>query len=403
MKVLQINCVYGKGSTGMITESLHKSLTETGIESYVIYGRGEITKDIGVVKTGKELQAKAANLLSRFSGILYGGCGFQTRRLISEIDIIKPDVVHLQCINGFFVNIYKLLDYLGKRKIPTVITLHAEFLYTGTCGYSLDCDCWKENTGCRNCAQWLEESKSLIGDRTPKAWKLMRDAFNKMDKTNTVIVSVSPWLQSRAQQSAILKDFRHTTVFNGIDTGVFRSSEESNRGDRLSILYVTPYFSDNPEHIKGGYYLLKLAELMPEARFFVAGKHEENVKLPENVTLLGEITNRTQLAKYYSEADVTVVTSRRETFSMPVAESLCCGTPVAGFLAGAPETIAVSGYSRFVPYGDIFALKEAIMDLRGIKASKQIIEEAAQARYGRNVMAENYIKIYRELLERKNA
>ena len=41
---------------------------------------------------------------------------------------------------------------------------------------------------------------------------------------------------------------------------------------------------------------------------------------------------------------------------MFVAESLCCGTPVVGFKAGAPEQIAIKDYSNFVPWGDIGAL-----------------------------------------------
>lgn len=41
MKVLQINCVYGKGSTGYIVQSLHKEYLKRGAESVVLYGRGE--------------------------------------------------------------------------------------------------------------------------------------------------------------------------------------------------------------------------------------------------------------------------------------------------------------------------------------------------------------------------
>ena len=37
MKVMQINAVYGVGSTGVIVEDLHKLSLENGIESYVSY------------------------------------------------------------------------------------------------------------------------------------------------------------------------------------------------------------------------------------------------------------------------------------------------------------------------------------------------------------------------------
>ena len=59
------------------------------------------------------------------------------------------------------------------------------------------------------------------------------------------------------------------------------------------------------------------------------------------------------LAELYRRARVSMIVSKRETFSMPCAESLCCGTPVIGFEAGAPEQIALREYSEFVSYGDL--------------------------------------------------
>ena len=50
MKVLQVNCVYGKGSTGKITQDIHKELCARGMESIVCYGRGERIREPGVYK-----------------------------------------------------------------------------------------------------------------------------------------------------------------------------------------------------------------------------------------------------------------------------------------------------------------------------------------------------------------
>lgn len=59
------------------------------------------------------------------------------------------------------------------------------------------------------------------------------------------------------------------------------------------------------------------------------------------------------LTKFYSMADVFVLFSKRETYSMTCAEALCCGTPVVGFKCGAPETVFKEPYSKFVEYGDV--------------------------------------------------
>ena len=175
MKIMQINCVYKTGSTGKITYDLHKALTERGIESVVCFGRGKKVIEPKVYKTCGEFYAKFNNLLSRITGVMYGGCFFSTNRLFSVIKKEKPDIVHLHCINGYFVNIYRLIGWLEKHNIKTVLTLHAEFMFTANCGYSLDCDKWK--TGCGDCPRNREETNSFFLDGTARSYKKMKRAF----------------------------------------------------------------------------------------------------------------------------------------------------------------------------------------------------------------------------------
>ena len=46
MKVLQLNCVYGTGSTGRLVQQLHTAMEAQGIESVVLYGRGPSTAEV---------------------------------------------------------------------------------------------------------------------------------------------------------------------------------------------------------------------------------------------------------------------------------------------------------------------------------------------------------------------
>lgn len=363
MKILQVNVVYKKGSTGKITHDLHKGLLDAGMESIVCYGRGELVNEPGVYKTCPEWYSKLNNALSRVTGIMYGGCFFSTNKLISIIKKEQPDIVHLQCINGYFVNIYRLVNWLKKNHIKTVLTLHAEFMYTGGCGHSIECDQWSTREGCGHsgCPRWRSETKSLFADRTAAMWHKMKDAFDGFEELT--VVSVSPWLMERAQRAPILAGKKHCVIYNGLDTGVFHPydtqdlREKHHCGDKKVVFHATPYFSADPNHLKGGYYVLELAKQMPDAVFIVAGEPEKAIQVPPNVILLGRVASQELLARYYSMADVTLLTSKRETFSMVTAESLCCGTPVVGFKAGAPEQIAIPEYSRFVEQGDISALR----------------------------------------------
>ena len=402
MKVLQINCVYKKGSTGKITADVHSKLMEQGIESIVCYGRGEVIREEHVYKTCPEWYAKLNKVRSMLDGVMYSGCCFSTNKLIRIIRREKPDVVHLQCINGYFVNIYRLLRWLKENHIKTVLTLHAEFMYTGGCGHAFDCTQWNTPEGCGRpkCPRYRAETKSVVFDRTSTMWRRMKTAFDGFDD-DLIVTSVSPWLMQRAKQSPILCDKRHVVVYNGLNTRVFHPYETDEEKKRLGIanqkivIHVTAAFSAAPNHIKGGRYVIEAAKRMIDENviFLVVGPHEEGISVPPNVRLLGRIADQALLAKYYSMADVTLLTSKKETFSMVTAESLCCGTPVVGFKAGAPEQITIPEYSRFVDYGDMNGLLDGIHCFLSQPKDEKMPEKAA-IKYSTETMAQGYLNCY---------
>lgn len=399
MKILQINCVYKKGSTGKIVYDIHNGLTNSGFESIVCFGRGNRTKEKNIYKISNEAYSKFNNFISRFTGYMYGGCFFSTRNIVNLIKKEKPDIIHLHCINGYFVNIYKLLEWLKKNNIKTVLTLHAEFMYTANCGHALECERWK--IGCGNCPRLKKETKSMFLDRTHESWEKMYNAFKNF--SNLTIVSVSPWLMNRAKESPMLMDKRHITILNGIDTNIFKHYEtddlKNNMGleSKKIIFHATANFSDDVNNIKGGYYVLELAKMLEDenVQILVAGEYKHNIKLPRNITLLGKIQDQELLAKYYSMADVTLLTSKKETFSMVTAESLCCGTPVVGFKAGAPEQIAIKEYSSFVEHGNIDELCKEVLKFLNIKKSIKL-EKRVKDKYSKESMINRYIEIYKE-------
>lgn len=407
MKILQINCVYKKGSTGKIVYDLHTEYKKQNIESVVCYGRGEKINEASVYKSCGELYSKFNNLKSRITGVMYGGCWLSTFQLIKRIQQEKPHVVHLQCINGYFVNIYELLEWLKASNIPTVVTLHAEFMFTGGCGYAVDCHQWKSPNGCGNprCPRWRSETGSVLFDRTNAMWKKMKRSFEEFEKLT--VVSVSPWLEKRAKQSVVFADKENISILNGVDTNIFCSYDTSDLKTKLGLIgkkiifHATASFSTDPKHLKGGYYVLELAKKLEDENIviLVAGRSEPIEDTPKNIVFLGSVTDQKQLAQYYSMSDVTLLTSERETFSMVTAESLCCGTPLVGFYAGGPESIALSQYSTFVEHGDTDALRDAV--LQWLQYPKPCgIEAAAQLKYSKERMVQDYIACYNKLLSK---
>lgn len=397
MKVLQINCWFGEGSTGKIVYAVHEYLRQKNDESYVIYGMGNRSNDICAFRTTPKAVRKLQSLRARITGYPYGGCIWGTTTAIHYLKCVAPDVVHIHCINGYMVNIYKVLKYLKKNNIPTVLTNHAEFMYTGGCTHAVGCDKWK--TGCFSCTRIKKEHPiTYFFDRTEKEWKLMQQAYSGFERLH--ICNVSDWVTNRALQSPFYKGYPVDTVFNGLNTKIFYYRESLRENicteDKPIIVHVTPGFNDK---IKGGKHVLEMAKRMPDVEFYIVGNSGGVTTSLNNVKLLGKASSQEELAMYYSMANVCLLTSLRETFSMVTAESLCCGTPVVGFKAGGPESIALKEYSDFVNQNDDDALEGALRKMLGKKFCKENISDKAIGKYSEEKMCQQYYQIYKQLLD----
>ena len=233
----------------------------------------------------------------------------------------------------------------------------------------------------------------------------MSDAFALFKPENIVITAVSPWLAERARQSAILKRFSVKYVPNGVNTGIFKLSApitfDCFGKSAPTVLFVTPFFSLKPGNLKGGHLLPLIADRLPEYNFLVVASQTSDIDtsiLPSNLKIWGRAKDQQELARLYSSADLTLLLSRRETFSMVTAESLCCGTPVVGFKAGGPESIAIPDYSAFVNQGDIDSL---IIEIKKMISNQDVnsfsVANASAIAYAENTMSEKFLNVYKSI------
>lgn len=396
MKVMQMNCWLESGSTGKIVCAIQNFMQSRGDETYAIYGLGEKRSTPNVIRTTPKIVRKAQSFRSRITGYPYGGCIWGTSAAIHFIKKVNPDIVHIHCINGYMVNIYKVLEFLKKNKIPTVITNHAEFMYTGGCTHAVECEKWK--TGCFSCDKLCAEHPiTYFFDRTANEWELMRKAYDGFEKL--YICNVSDWLTERARMSPFFKGYPVETVFNGLNTNVFHyMPNDKPPNARSTVIHVTPNFYDK---IKGGQHVIEISKRCPDLDFLIVGSEAKgNIEVPNNIKFFGRISDQTVLAKMYSNADVCLLTSLRETFSMVTAESLCCGTPIVGFEAGGPESIALEEYSDFVNQNDDGALEKSLRQMIEKNHQKERISKEAIRKYSEINMCQHYYQIYEKLLDK---
>ncbi len=404
--MLNVNGI--SGSTGKIVTDIKNVLESNGNECLICYGANDHIKTYGYERICGEGERKLNAAISRMTGILHGVfTPFSYLRFKKVVETWHPDIVHIHCPNGYIIDLFKTLEYLAENNIKTVLTNHAEYFYTGGCGYAYDCLKWK--TGCYEC----DNLKSKIGlDVSKIEWNRYKAAFDKFSVNNLIITSVSPWVEKRSKESLTLGRFTNTTVMNGVNTDVFKIRPISNNvferlpKDKPIVLHVTAEFTTDKTSIKGGYWIREVAKNLPNLNFVVAcnflGKIED---LPSNVMVWGRTSNQNELAELYNASSLTLLSSKRETFSMIVAESLSCGTPLVGYKSGGPESIAIEEYTEFVNYGDINNLKNAIeLKLKMTKAVNRIdIEKKAHSMYSKEAMTSNYLDTYSKLLNWKNS
>lgn len=406
MRIILINWTYPNGSTGYIVRDTQRVLTRLGHQVKVACGVLEQGGEDGAFLFCKPWERRLFRRLNRIGWPKFHGSSLAAKRLTRYIGQESPDVVHLHLAHCNCVNMYYVLKYLGKHNIKTVVTNHAELYYTGSCGHAYDCMRWVTDE-CRGCPNKVEATSALYFGRPHLLWKLMRKSFSHFNSNYLLFTAVSPWVKSRFLQSPIVKGFDCEVVMNGLDTEVFRPKNSKVKiCERINsesyILHVTATFNPASQNdVKGAYHLAKLAESMPEQKFVVVATSVVNAdNLPNNIFLWGRAKDQEELAELYSSAEVTVIVSRRETFSMVTAESLCCGTPVVGFKAGGPESIAIREYSSFVEYGDIESLNKALTIMTKETFDRKDISYLAREKYSKETMSKGYFSVYEKLLTR---
>lgn len=403
MKVLLVDVNYRYSSTGKIVQDLAQMLSDDGHEAVVCYGRGAKSDSQLALRISSVFEVVWHALLTRITGLTGFYSYFATRRLIRVIEKFSPDVVHLHELHGYYLNIRKVVSFLKDSSIPVVWTFHCEFMYTGKCGYAYDCSHWLSE--CHSCPQIKSYPASLFFDFTRYMHNDKKQIFQNFSVLK--IVTPSAWLLGRVRMS-FLSNKESMVIPNGIDVDtVFYPRERSTLreikkiADKKVVLSIAPDIFDQR---KGGAWVLELAKRFSNEYIFilVGVGGEVKIELPDNVIAIGRTQHQHELAEYYSSADVFLLTSERETFSLVTVESLACGTPVLGFDAGAPTEVAPPPYGRFVSYGNIDELECLINGFFNgdvFFSSRADCRKFAVENYSKNVMYRSYRDVYSEMID----
>lgn len=405
MRVLQINSHYDEGGAAKIVAYLHRSRLKDGKETYVAYGRGKKTQDPNVYFFGNDVEIYYSAFMSR----VFGRNGWYnqsaTKRLLRIIEEIRPDLLHLHVLHGYYLNFEIFFEYVNEHEIPCVWTFHDCHAFVGNCGYFYECRKWE--SGCENCPYLKSYPASLFFDHTESMWKKKKEWFTKGAKK--IIVTPSDWLTEEAKKSFFGK-YSCRTIHNGIDTESYFYPRDKKAlrvklgyqtSDKI-VLGIAVGYSDPRKGVK---YILEAAKSLEKSvKFVLIGWDAKTSSMLDgltNVKTIARTDNVEILAEYYCIADVFALPSLAENYATVSLEAMACGTPVVGFdVGGIPEQL--EGHKGIVvPAGSQKAFTEAIENavehqaglLEGDDLAKAIKEICSLEK-----MVAAYENIYSELL-----
>ena len=398
-KLLQINSVVNTGSTGRIVEQLGQLAMANGVESYIAFGREARKSRSKLIRIGSKAGVYLHAIVSKYCDNqgLMSKCA--TRRFLKRLDEIKPDVVHLHNIHGYYINYPLLFSYLKAKDIPTVITMHDFWLMTGHCAYiNKTCDRWK--IGCGKCSR-LDQYPAAKIDASARNWTIKAKFF--ADMPNVTLVPVSYWLERYAEES-LLHFVKHLVIYNGVDTEVFKpydkpeTSVEGIDWSKFSIMVIATRWT-----AANGYQdVLRLSQILPaDCQIIMIGLDEEQIKsLPNNIVGFKKTESFVQLQELYSKSDVIFNPNTEVTFGLVTVEAMSCGTPAIVLRDTAGEEL-VDEHTGFVvdKTEDVVQLIPIIKNLNK-KQTAETCRRRAQTLYDAKKQYQKYIDLYNKLINK---
>lgn len=414
MKVLHLVTWEPRGGATLGAYWLHRALRELGVDSTILTNSNKTIDDESVISLADSrlagLRLAASRRMAQIPVRVYrrrqnrifstglGGLDF-TRHPAYQ----SADLVHLHWVNG-------LVSTRSLRKVtrPLVWTLRDMWPFTGGCHYSMECERFVAECGA--CPQ-------LGSSRDNDLSRLVLRHKRACVPDNIRIVGISRWLSDCASRSEVFRQCRVSTISNNVDARLFSPlpRHEARRALRLdSDKRIVLIGAQNVASFYKGFdlFLQAIDELSTEdvhvVTFGRTGSEQlDSMGVPN--TSLGYLDSTEALRAAYSAADVFVAPSRMDAFGKTLVEAMLCGTPVVCFNATGPKDIVehrVTGYlaEPFSPQDLARGIRWVLEQSPGVQADMSRNAQAqARERFDSQVIAQQYVELYSEILHRAKA
>lgn len=336
MRILIINSVIDFGSTGRICIEASEHLLKAGHEVKIAYGRLNAVfpaNSKNGYRIGNRFSVSLHACLTRFFD-LHGFCStHSTKAFIKWADAYNPDVIWIHNLHGYYINIKVLFDWIKKRNLRVVWTLHDCWAFTGHCAHFSYISCDKWQTQCSHCPQLNQYPKSFASF-TKNNFDKKRMIFTGVKDLK--LVTPSLWLSELVSKS-FLSDYKKIVINNGISIDSFYKEQSdyfSNIPSLMTkkrILCISNVWNQR----KGLFDILKMCNNLKNNEIIViVGKIPNKIKLPNNTYHIERTNDINELRNIYSSCDVMFNPTYEDTYPTINMEALSCETPVVCYKTG---------------------------------------------------------------------
>jgi len=399
MRVFQLNTFCGVKSTGRIACEIAKLVEQDGGECRIGYGVPVISADSVpyAVRIGNRYGRKLHAVIRKLFDAEGYGSFLATKKLIRQLKLFQPDVIHLHNLHGCYLHLPLLFRYLKKADVPVVWTLHDCWPFTGHCAYFDYSGCSRWQKECFSCPQQKSYPVCIGLDGSSRNHRMKKKYF---DLPNLTFVAPCKWMTKHLQAS-YLGHHPARVIVNGVNLDVFNPVESSLRqrfqleGKKICLAVASEW-----DQRKGLRFLCEAAQKMGESYcFVVVGLSEEQISLlPDGMIGIQNTADVQELAAWYTAADCLVNPTLEDNMPMVNLESLACGTPVVVFETGGCAEAIDDTCGIVVPKGDLTALCTAIE-----KAADGIFDRSDCIRRAQlfdcRATFQSYLALYKELCQ----
>ncbi len=396
MKVLHISNSI-KGGAGIAAFRIHQALRNSGVDSSVLT-RWDSRPDEHIYQHQRPLWTKILehcglplgnNKYLRFADAIQAGTRTFPFALydISQNPLVREaDIIHLHWV-GNILNYKKFFSCIKK---PILWTLHDMNPFMGMAHYEHDNELIQKD-------HRLSHIDAEIRNVKVNAYK---------NCSSLSIACLSYEIMKKSIASTSFCNRKHFLIRNCIPSNTFFPKNKIEMRIKMGIpqhkkvfLFISHAVEDTR---KGFYLLLEAIRKMPENCIYVCvGRYSSELNT-ENILQLGPIKQANELSTIYSCADALLLPSVEDNLPNTMLESLSCGVPVISFPIGGMRDIIQSGNNGILAKSlGADSLRKAMMNFLsdGVDWNCKKIAKNAREEFAPHIIAEQYIKIYRNILD----